>query len=112
MNPASNALFFAWYTYAPNGAAAGVAGQRWYTGLGTFAAGARSVAVELYETTGGVFNAIAPTPATVAVGTGTMAFQGCSGVTLTYAFTGGSMSGKSGTQTLQRIGPVPAGCVP
>ncbi len=112
-NPVSGALFFAWYTYAPNGAAAGVAGQRWYTGLGNFAAGQRSVAVQLYETTGGIFDTVSvPAPSTVPVGTGTVAFQGCSGLALTYAFTGGSMSGKSGTQTLQRIGPVPAGCVP
>ncbi len=112
VNPESNALFFAWYTYAPNGAGAGAAGQRWYTGLGTFTAGARSVPVQLYETTGGAFNAIAPAPATVGVGTAIVAFQGCSGLTLAYTFTGGSMSGKSGTQALQRIGPVPAGCVP
>ena len=112
VNPSSNALFFAWYTYAPNGAAAGAAGQRWYTGLGNFAAGARSVAVQLYETTGGVFNAVTPAASTVAVGTGTIAFQGCAGLTLAYAFTSGSMSGKTGTQTLQRVGPVPAGCLP
>ena len=31
-NPASNVLFLAWYTYAPNGAAAGEAGQRWDPG--------------------------------------------------------------------------------
>jgi hypothetical protein len=59
-----------------------------------------------------VFNAVTPAPSTVAVGTATVAFQGCSGLTLAYTFTSGSMSGKSGTQTLQRVGPVPAGCVP
>ena len=31
VNPNSGALFAAWYTYAPSGASAGAAGQRWYT---------------------------------------------------------------------------------
>ena len=31
VNPVSGAFFAAWYTYAPNGAGAGAAGQRWYT---------------------------------------------------------------------------------
>ncbi len=31
VNPTSGTIFAAWYTYAPNGASAGAAGQRWYT---------------------------------------------------------------------------------
>ena len=34
LNLTSRVLFFTWMTYAPNGANAGPAGQRWYTGLG------------------------------------------------------------------------------
>ena len=35
VNPISGAFFSAWYTYMPNGTAAGAAGQRWYTAQGT-----------------------------------------------------------------------------
>jgi hypothetical protein len=112
VNPTSSILFFAWYTYAPNGAGAGAAGQRWYTGQATIAAGARAVPLQIYETTGGRFDAVTnPAPGTVAVGTGTLTFQSCSAATLAYTFTAGSSSGMAGTITLSRIGPVPSGCV-
>ena len=79
INPLSPSAFFAWYTYAPGGAAAGAAGQRWYTGQSTYTAGARTLAMTLYETTGGLFDApTTPPPNTVAVGTATLAFQSCS----------------------------------
>jgi len=109
VNPNSNAIFTAWYTYAPNGVGAGAAGQRWYTALGTFAAGARSLPIQIYENTGGIFNA-PPTTMGQQVGSGTMVFQSCSAATLSYTFTGGSSSGASGTITLSRVGPVPPGC--
>ena len=111
VNPNSGAFFAAWYTYMPNGAAAGAAGQRWYTAQGAFTPGLRSIPVTIYETTGGMFDT--PTPPgqkTVPVGTGTMAFQSCSAATFSYNFTGGSSSGLSGTITLSRVGPVPPGC--
>jgi hypothetical protein len=109
-NEASATLFFAWYTYAPNGAAAGAAGQRWFTGQGPFAAGMRSIPVTLVETTGGAFDSSAAAAHSVAVGTATLAFQSCTHATLSYAFTGGSSSGRSGLINLSRIGPVPKGC--
>jgi hypothetical protein len=110
VNPGSATLFFAWYTYAPGGAAAGAAGQRWYTGQGSFAPGMRSVPVTLYETTGGVFDSTATAPHSVPVGTATLAFQSCSSATLNFNFTGGSSAGTSGAIALSRIGPVPSGC--
>ena len=111
VNPTSGAFFAAWYTYAPTGAAAGAAGQRWYTAQATFTAGMRSIPVTIYETTGGIFNT--PTPAgqkTAAVGTGTLAFQSCAAATFSYTFTGGASMGLSGTINLSRVGPVPPGC--
>ena len=54
VNPSSSALFAAWYTYMPNGTAAGAAGQRWYTAQAAFTPGLRSMPVMIYETTGGV----------------------------------------------------------
>ncbi len=111
VNPNSNVLFFAWYTYAPGGAGAGAAGQRWYTGQATFTAGARTIPLAIYETTGGMFDAVTnPAPNTVQVGGGTLSFQSCTSATLTFNFTAGSSSGASGTINLTRIGPVPPGC--
>ena len=112
-NPASGALFFAWYTYAPNGAGAGAAGQRWYTGLATVAPGARSIPLQIRQTTGGSFDApTVPAPDTAVVGNGTLTFQSCSSATFSYAFNGGSSSGMSGTIALTRVGPAPQGCAP
>ena len=110
LNPISGTLFAAWYTYAPMGAAAGAAGQRWYTAQATFTTGTHSIPVTIYETTGGVFNMSTPAAQTVAVGTGTLAFQSCTAATFGYNFTGGSSSGLSGTINLSRVGPVPPGC--
>jgi len=109
--PNSGAFFLSWFTYAPSGANAGAAGLRWYTAQGAFTPGLRTIPVQIYETTGGVFDT--PTPAgqaTVQVGSGTMVFQSCSAATFSYTFTGGSSSGSSGTITLGRVGPVPPGC--
>lgn len=113
-NPLSPVLFFAWYTYAPQGQAiGGGASQRWYTGQANVAvAGARSFDVTLYETTGGVFDsASASTTRTVAVGNATLHFASCSSASLVYAFDSGTNAGRTGTLALARIGPVAPGCV-
>ena len=111
VNPTSATFFAAWYTYEPMGAAAGAAGQRWYTAQGNFTPGLRSIPVTIYQTTGGVFNMPSP-PAqkTVAVGSGTMTFESCTAATFSYNFTAGSSSGLSGVINLIRVGPVPPGC--
>jgi hypothetical protein len=112
VNPYAPVVFLAWYTYSPSGESQGAAGQRWYTGQATYATGARTFTMRIYETTGGVFDA--PTPsrqATVAVGSATLTFASCSIATLSYAFEAGSSALRSGTIALQRVGPVPPGCV-
>lgn len=111
VNPGNRSVFVPWYTYAPAGSGAGAAGQRWYTASGDFTPGSRSIALQLYETTGGAFDATAPAAKSVPVGTATLAFQSCSTATFTFNFTGGSSSGASGTIGLTRVGPVPAGCL-
>lgn len=111
VNPNSGAFFLAWYTYIPNGTAAGAVGQRWYVAQGPFTSGMRSVPVTIYEVTGGIFDT--PTPPgqkTDQVGTGTMAFQSCSAATFSYNFTSGTSSGLSGMINLTRVGPAPPGC--
>jgi hypothetical protein len=111
VNPNSGALFAAWYTYAPNGVSSGAAGQRWYTAQAAFTPGERSLPVQIYETTGGMFDtATPPGQKTAAVGSGTLAFQSCSAATFSYNFAGGTSTGLSGTITLSRVGPVPPGC--
>jgi hypothetical protein len=70
----------------------------------------RAVAFTLYETTGGSFDSTVATPHSVAVGTGTLAFQSCTSATLNFNFTAGSSSGAAGSIALGRIGPVPLGC--
>ncbi len=111
VNPLSPALFFTWYTYAPNGQAAGAAGQRWFTGFAAYTPGSRTVMTDLEETTGGLFDQVTnPAPVTATVGTATVTFASCAAAQLNFNFTGGSMAGHSGTISLVRVGPVPAGC--
>lgn len=109
VNPISRVLFVAWMTYAPNGAGAGPAGQRWYTGLGGFAAGSSSIPVDLYETTGGSFDDGMTSPRTVVVGSGTLTFEGCS-ARLGFNFTNGSSIGASGTIPFGSADPSGVGC--
>ena len=111
VSPGSSTLFLAWYTYAPAAACAGAEGQRWYTGQGAFSPGMRSISFTFYETTGGTFDSVIGVPHSLAVGTGTLVFQSCSGARFDFNFTGGSSSGTSGAIALSRIGPVPQGCV-
>jgi hypothetical protein len=112
VNPINRSVFVPWYTYAPAPAGAGAAGQRWYVALGDFTPGSRSIPMQIFETTGGVFDTpTVPTQSDLEVGSATLAFQSCSTATFTYNFTGGSSSGMSGIIALTRIGPIPAGCV-
>lgn len=110
VNPNAPVVFFAWYTYAPNGSALGSTGQRWYTGQASYTPGARTIPLELYETTGGLFDASLPAPTTRKVGTATASFTSCTSAKLSFAFTDGSNTGQSGAIDLARVGPVPVGC--
>jgi len=112
LNPNQPFVFFAWYTYAPNGQGQGEAGQRWYTGQASYTPGARTLPMTLFETTGGLFNSAMPVPNTLPVGTATATFTSCSALRLGFAFTGGSSTGASGTINMSRVGPIPAGCGP
>lgn len=110
VNPTLSLIAGAWYTFAPNGQAAGGAGQRWYTFLATgFSAGSTSATAQITETTAGVFNnpaAVTRTP----VGTANISFQSCGAATVAYNFTAGTNQGQNGTLNLVRVGPTPAGC--
>jgi hypothetical protein len=110
--PRAGEFFLSWFTYRPSGAFAGAAAQRWYTAQGAFTPGLRTIPLQIYETTGGTFDAPTPTDQrTARVGTGSMSFQNCSAATFSYDFAGGTSMGSSGTIALSRVGPVPPGCV-
>ena len=112
VNPLSPIVFFAWYTYAPSGQAAGAAGQRWFTGSAAYMVGSRTIPLSLFETTGGVFDTPMPMSQTTnPVGTATVTFTSCSAAQLQFSFTAGSNAGQAGMINLTRVGPVPAGCV-
>jgi hypothetical protein len=112
VNPINGVLFLAWYTYMPGGVGAGAAAERWYTAqVNGIAPGTRSFPVQIYETTGGQFDATTPRPTSVTVGNGTWTFQSCSSATFNYALNGGSSNGASGSIALTRTGPVPRGCM-
>ena len=113
VNPVAPILFFSWYTYAANGGALGVAGQRWFTAQAPFQPGMRTATLPLYETRGGIFDqGTYPPPYTqaLAAGIATLTFASCIRATLAYNFTGGAMSGARGTIALVRVGPTPPGC--
>lgn len=112
VNPVQPFLLAAWYTFAQNGQMlGGAASQRWYTlQSGNFAADASSLdGIGIYAAIGGVFDKPTAT-ATEKVGTASIAFQSCNSLSVSYAFTSGENSGKSGTIHLTRTGPTPAGC--
>jgi hypothetical protein len=113
VNPLRPFFFLTWYTYAPNGQAAGVAGQRWFTGQASYTVGSRTMTAPLYETTGGLFDQPTDPPAaTVPVGTATVTFGSCTSAQLQFNVTAGSSAGKADTIALTRVGPVPPGCGP
>lgn len=111
VNPRAPVFFFAWYTYAPSGQAAGASGQRWFTGQAGYTPGSRTMSLVLFETTGGVFDQpTMPAASTLPVGTSTVTFANCASAQLQFDFTSGSMAGRSGTIALTRVGPAPPGC--
>ena len=75
----------------------------------TGAAGAQDVSATLYELTGGVFDA-PPAPTITPVGSATLHWESCGELSFSYAFSGGSASGQSGSHQLQRLGALPAEC--
>jgi len=91
----------AWFTFDA-GAAGGADHQRWYTFDGKAQTGHTSIPITLYQNTGGKFDA-PPTTSPVVVGSGTLAFTGCTDGTFSYAFNDGS--NRTGTIALTRLTP-------
>ena len=113
VDPLQHVLFAAWYTYS---ASAPVGSderqQRWYTLQASLPTGATQASdFGIFASSGGVFDHAATT-STAQVGTASIELHGCSTATLSYHFTSGGNSGKSGTLDLSRIGAAPAACPP
>ncbi|MFT3791811.1 MAG: SUMF1/EgtB/PvdO family nonheme iron enzyme [Rudaea sp.] len=111
VNPSSPAVFLAWFTYAADGEGSGVSGQRWFTGqVNSYVAGSTAIVLDLYQGTGGVFDASDAITVTL-VGSATLTFSSCAAATFAYAFTAGELSGRSGSIALSRLGDTPDACL-
>jgi hypothetical protein len=105
-SPGSGLLFAGWFTYDISG------NPRWYTLQGAVASTNNSAIVNIYETTGGNFNAL-PKPNAVVVGTATLAFTDCSHATLSYSFDANAnhTGAQAGSMPLSRLSAA-ANCSP
>ncbi|MBS0514191.1 MAG: Ig-like domain repeat protein [Proteobacteria bacterium] len=114
VNPTQRKLLAGWYTFAPNGAAiGGAASQRWYTlQLDDYTVGSNMFRnIPIYTATGGVFNSTQPkATGSGPIGTAGIMFQSCTSAVLTYAISGGSNAGKTGSIALTRLGGPAPGC--
>ncbi|MBK8068420.1 MAG: intradiol ring-cleavage dioxygenase [Rhodanobacteraceae bacterium] len=109
-NPSASAAFMAWYTYADTDTpTADPSQQRWYTAQAVAAAGERSLAFTIYQTTGGRF-ATAGSVSTLPIGTAELSFQSCNAATLNWQFGNGELAGRRGTINLVRAGVAPGAC--
>lgn len=110
VNPVAGKTRLGWFTFAADGAGAGMAGQRWFSAEGDFATGATSVSLPLFHTVYGTFNSDASLPTTYRVGTVTLDFIDCQNIVYSYAFNMAEFAGRSGAMVLQRSGETPASC--
>jgi hypothetical protein len=113
LNPANRLLFGVWYTYSPHGASEEnrPKTQRWYTMQfeGVDPAARHLIGVPLFSTTGGIFDAGAPT-SSQAIGSVDIRFESCTAATFAYRITAGEEAGRSGSIALSRVGPAPENC--
>jgi Protein of unknown function (DUF3500) len=109
VNPTAAVAAFGWYTYAPDGQSSGAAGQRWITAQAAYASGATAFNLDLYQSTGGAFDA-STTATTSRVGSAFLTFADCNTATLNYTFSAGSSTGLSGSIPLTRLGTAASAC--
>ena len=108
VNPVSANVFLGWFTYVADGPR-DVSGQRWFTAQHPYTVGERSLTLDIYQTTGGVFDQNAVTQ-TAPVGTANLTYTSCTSADFDYAFTAGDLEGRSGTLHLTRVAQAPADC--
>jgi len=108
VNPRSANVFLGWYTYVAGGPR-DASGQRWFTAQHPYTVGDRSIVLDIYQTTGGVFDQNASTQ-TVPVGSANLTYTSCTSADFDYTFTGGDLEGRSGTLHLSRVARAPTDC--
>lgn len=108
--PQARLLYMPWFTYARDGGNA--SGQlRWFVAqAANVPNGALSAPMEIYEVTGGQFDAAAPRVVRLA-GTATLEFSDCANARLSYRFDSNYNGGASGALTLSRLSPATSPCV-
>jgi hypothetical protein len=109
VNDSSHVVFMGWYTYALDGAASDVEGQRWFSVQGSLESGHSPVSLSLFESSGGAFDTNGPAT-TVQTGMATLTFMSCQQAALDYEFTKGDFAGTRGTLDLLRLGATPKNC--
>ena len=99
--PATHTFFMPWFTYTSSGSN-DPAELRWYTIQGNIPTAASTLELGIYDSTGGAFDAAAPTTAH-RVGTATLAFADCDRGSLHYRFDAPNNDGKEGDIALARL---------
>jgi plastocyanin len=102
--PEAGVFFSAWFTFdsqrPPQGTTAflGEPGQRWITMQGDWQGDTADL--DVFSSSGGVFDSVSPTPVNTPIGTMTIVFHDCGNATATYSIPG---IGLSNTIPLVRI---------
>jgi hypothetical protein len=109
VNPLSANVFLGWFTYVADGPR-DPSGQRWFTAQHPYTVGERSLVLDIYQTTGGVFDQDALTE-TAPVGTAILTYTSCTNADFDYTFTAGDLEGRTGTLHLTRVAQAPDDCV-
>jgi hypothetical protein len=109
VNPVNGVVFLGWYTYALNGGVDETS-QRWLSAQSQYSVGARSMSLDIYVSTGGVFDAEAGGVTTTRVGTATLTFTSCTTATFSYDLTAGELAGQFGSIELVRLGAALRSC--
>lgn len=102
VDPSSNFIFIAWFTYDDDSNRVGSDGQRWLTAQGNYSGG--SATLPIFVTSGGLFDDNQATT-TVQDGSMTVQFSSCSSGSVNYSITS---DGLSGTIPIQRLLPTTA----
>jgi plastocyanin len=90
--PVVEVMFSAWFTYdseqppASNTAELGAPDQRWLTMQGSIAGSTDTANLQIYYSTGGIFDTASPAPGNaIPIGTMTIEFHDCASATATYS---------------------------
>ena len=98
--PDSKTLFLSWFTFATEPSAEPTAGQRWLTAQGPY--DGMQADLQVYITSGGVFDSVTPVPETRPEGSILLQFESCSHGTVRYDL---PSIGLSGLVPIERLAP-------